>query len=147
MEKHNFSKLKFGFIGIGVAICISVHSLMAIYFFDGMGLISGFIILSIVSFRKGAEIDFKSNQIRKYNSIYGLKFGSWNPINPKFSFRSIVDNKRYKFNYKSSSVTREKKPGMVVYEGSKGTGRIILGEFDEKQQADRFAKELRDRIY
>jgi hypothetical protein len=112
-----------------------------------MGLISGFIILSIVSFRTGAEIDFKSNKIRKYISIYGIKSGTWNLINPKFSIRSITNNKLYKFNSKSSSVVTEKKPGMVVYEGSKGKGRIILGEFYEKQEADVFAKELRERVY
>ena len=147
MDKHNFSKLKFGLIGVGVAICISVHTLMSVYFFDWMGLISGFIILSIVSFRTGAEIDFKSNKIRKYISIYGIKSGTWNLINPKFSIRSITNNKLYKFNSKSSSVVIEKKPGMVVYEGSKGKGRIILGEFYEKQEADVFAKELRERVY
>ena len=146
-KKLNFSKLKFGPIGIGFAICIFSHTLMSLYFMDLVGLISAFIVAFILTFREGAEIDFDSKKFREYKSVFGLKWGSWVEINPKYSIRPMKNNKLYRSYSRASVVIRKGKPGMVVYESPNRKKRVVLGELEEKKDADQFAREVSARLY
>ena len=142
-KKLDFSKLKLGPIGIGFAICIFSHTLMSVYFMDLVGLISAFIVAFILTFREGSQIDFEKKKIRSYTSLFGFKWGVWKDINSKYSIRPMANNKLYKVYSRASVVTRKDKPGMVVYESPDRRNRLVLGEFENRKEADRFAQEVR----
>lgn len=145
-KKLDFSKLKLGPIGIGFAICIFSHTLMSVYFMDLVGLISAFIVAFILTFREGSQIDFEKKKIRSYTSLFGFKWGVWKDINSKYSIRPMANNKLYKVYSRASVVTRKDKPGMVVYESPDRRNRLVLGEFENRKEADRFAQEVRNSL-
>ena len=91
----------------------------------------------------GIQIDPEQNRFREYGSFYGIKSGQWKPLD-NVPFVSIVRGRSgtavYSGTNKSTSIIDDR--FQVCLLTSSHRSRIVVQKFEEKEEAEDYAKQL-----
>jgi len=119
---------------IGIGACFSSPVLGVILILVGAFVWSNYF---------GMEIDTRNQTYREYSSAFGMKYGSWLPMNtlPYVSVLMIKEGMTvYSRSNRSTTISEERYGAYFLSKNHRE--KILIGKYDKKEEAMNFAQEL-----
>ena len=140
---------KFNLFGYTLLIIGLIFFGLAYFDLDALGIgVVGVVFGGVVvTSRDGVIIDTAKRQLKGYTSLYGYKYGEWEPLDNYVSVSVLVSHRVWKLKYLSSKYSDVTPREFVVsLLGQSHAKAQNLRRFDKQQEAMSFAQEVSNQL-